>query len=350
MKQLTVKDFGTLKNGEKAHLYIMENDNGVSAAVTDYGAALVNLKTFDKDGNMLDVVLGFDDVAGYENGTECFGASVGRNANRIGGAEFELNGVTYKLAENDNGNNLHSGPDTYFKRMWKVTDSGDDHVTFVLHSPDKDQGYPGNLDMHVTYILDEDNGITVHYEAVPDQDTIINMTNHSYFNLNGEGSGTALNHILTMDSDFFTPADGEAIPTGEIRPVDGTPMDFRSGRMLGADIDSDFEALKLGGGYDHNWLLKTEGKFIKTAELAADKSGIIMDMYTDRPGVQLYTANFLEGSIGKGGARYNSRDAVCLETHFYPDAVHHENFPGPVCKAGEKYETRTMYRFRTDRS
>lgn len=346
MKQLTEKDFGTLKSGEKAHLYIMENNNGISAAVTDYGATLVNLMIPDKNGSMLDVVLGFDDVSGYEDGTECFGASVGRSANRIGGAEFELNGVIYKLSKNEKGNSLHSGPDMYFKRMWKVTDRGNDHVTFVLHSPDGDQGYPGNLDMHVTYTLDEENGITVHYEAVPDRDTIINMTNHSYFNLNGQGSGTALGHTLTMDSDFFTPADGAAIPTGEIRPVDGTPMDFRNGRVLGADIDSDYEPLKLGIGYDHNWLLKTEGRFIKVAELAADKSGIIMDTYTDRPGVQMYTANFLEGSRGKGGAVYNSRDAVCLETHFYPDAIHHDNFPGPVCRAGEKYDTRTMYRFR----
>ena len=222
-------------------------------------------------------------------------------------------------------------------------------MTFVLHSPDGDQGYPGNVDMQVTYTLDEENGITVHYEAVPDQDTIINMTNHSYFNLNGQGSGTALGHTLTMDSDFFTPADDEAIPTGEIRPVDGTPMDFRSGRVLGAEIDSDYEPLRLGEGYDHNWLLKTEGKFVKVAELAADQSGIVMDTYTDRPGVQMYTANFLGGSRGKGGACYNSRDAVCLETHFYPDAIHHDNFPGPVCKAGEKYDTRTMYRFRTGR-
>lgn len=349
MKQLTVKDFGTLKNGEKATLYIMENDNGTSAAVTDYGATLVNLVTMDKENRPVDVVLGFDDVTGYENGTECFGASVGRSANRIGGAQFEINGVTYHLEKNEKENSLHSGPDMYFKRIWKVTDSGNDHVTFVLHSPDKDQGYPGSLDMKVTYTLDEENGITVHYEAVPDQDTVINMTNHSYFNLNGQGSGTVLGHTLKVDSDFFTPTDAESIPTGEICSVDGTPMDFREGRVLGEDIDCDYEPLRLGNGYDHNWVLKTEGRFIKTAELAADISGIVMEMYTDRPGVQIYTANFLDGSTGKGGACYNSRDAVCLETHFYPDAVHHDNFPGPICRAGEKYDTRTMYRLRTDR-
>lgn len=348
MKPLQVQDFGRLKDGRKAHLYVMENNNGVLAAVTDYGAAMVYLKVPGRDGQKVDVVLGFDDAAGYENGTECFGASVGRSANRIGGAQFELNGVTYKLAENENGNNLHSGPDNYFKRMWKVQESGENHVTFVLHSPDKDQGYPGNIDMHVTYTLDEENGITVHYEAVPDQDTIINMTNHSYFNLNGQGSGTAMGHMLTLDSDFFTPADEESIPTGEILPVEGTPMDFRKGRILGADIDSDYEPLRLGSGYDHNWILKTDGKFIKTAELRGDRSGILMEMYTDRPGVQVYTANFLAGSTGKGGAVYNSRDAVCLETHFYPDAIHHDNFPGPVCRAGEKYDTRTMYRFSTE--
>ena len=229
--------------------------------------------------------------------------------------------------------------------MWEVTDSGDDHVTFCLHSPDGDQGYPGALDMHVTYSLDEDNSLAIHYESAPDKDTVINMTNHSYFNLNGHESGSALGHTVVLDADSFTPADEESIPTGEIRSVEGTPMDFRKGKTLGEEIDADYEPLHFGGGYDHNWVLKNGGRFDKVAEVTADRSGIRMEVYTDLPGVQMYTANFLDGVKGKNGAVYEKRSAVCLETQYYPDAVHHDNFPAPFCRAGEKYDTRTAYRF-----
>lgn len=345
MEKLTVKDFGTTEKGQKALLYTMKNDAGTSVSVSDYGAALVSLFVRGKDGNPVDVVLGYDDVTGYEKGGDSIGATVGRNANRIGGASIEINGVTYELDKNDNGNNLHSGYDYYNKRFWDVAENADDHVTFRLHSPDKDQGYPGALDMYVTYTLDEDSMLTIHYEAVPDKDTVINMTNHSYFNLNGHDSGTVLNHSVTLDAESFTPADRESIPTGEIRSVDGTPMDFRSGKTLGKEIDADYEPLRLGGGYDHNWVLKNEGRFDKVAEVMADRSGIRMEVYTDLPGVQMYTANFLNGEPGKEGALYGKRSAVCLETQYFPDAIHHDNFPGPVCRAGEKYDTRTAYRF-----
>ena len=345
MEKLTVKDFGTTEKGQKALLYTMKNDAGTSVSVSDYGAALVSLFVRGKDGNPVDVVLGYDNVTGYEKGGDSIGATVGRNANRIGGASIEINGVTYELDKNDNGNNLHSGYDYYNKRFWDVAENADDHVTFRLHSPDKDQGYPGALDMYVTYTLDEDSMLTIHYEAVPDKDTVINMTNHSYFNLNGHDSGTVLNHSVTLDAESFTPADRESIPTGEIRSVDGTPMDFRSGKTLGKEIDADYEPLRFGGGYDHNWVLKNEGRFDKVAEVMADRSGIRMEVYTDLPGVQMYTANFLNGEPGKEGALYGKRSAVCLETQYFPDAIHHDNFPGPVCRAGEKYDTRTAYRF-----
>ena len=345
MEKLTVKDFGTTEKGQKALLYTMKNDAGTSVSVSDYGAALVSLFVRGKDGNPVDVVLGYDDVTGYEKGGDSIGATVGRNANRIGGASIEINGVTYELDKNDNGNNLHSGYDYYNKRFWDVAENADDHVTFRLHSPDKDQGYPGALDMYVTYTLDEDSMLTIYYEAVPDKDTVINMTNHSYFNLNGHDSGTVLNHSVTLDAESFTPADRESIPTGEIRSVDGTPMDFRSGKTLGKEIDADYEPLRFGGGYDHNWVLKNEGRFDKVAEVTADRSGIRMEVYTDLPGVQMYTANFLNGEPGKEGALYGKRSAVCLETQYFPDAIHHDNFPGPVCRAGEKYDTRTAYRF-----
>lgn len=345
MDKLTVKQFGTTEDGRKAWLYTMKNDAGTTVSVTDYGAALVNVIVKGQDGIPLDVVLGYDDAAGYERGEASIGATVGRSANRIGGAQIEIGGRTYDLEKNDNGNNLHSGLDYYNKRFWEVAENGDDHVTFLLHSPDGDQGYPGALDMYVTYSLDEDNMLTIHYEAVPDQDTVINMTNHSYFNLNGHDSGSVLEHTVMLEADAFTPADAKSIPTGEIRPVEGTPMDFRTAKKLGAEIDADYEPLRFGAGYDHNWVLKNENGFDKVAEVTADRSGIRMEVWTDLPGVQMYTANFLDNEPGKDGAVYGSRSAVCLETQYYPDAIHHDNFPGPVCRRGEKYDTRTAYRF-----
>ncbi len=345
MDKLTVKQFGTTENGRKARLYTMKNDAGTTVSVTDYGAALVNVIVKGQDGIPLDVVLGYDDAAGYERGGASIGATVGRSANRIGGAQIKIGGKTYSLGKNDNGNNLHSGPDYYNKRLWEVAENGDDHVTFLLHSPDGDQGYPGALDMYVTYSLEEDNMLTIHYEAAPDQDTVINMTNHSYFNLNGHDSGSVLDHTVMLAADAFTPADEESIPTGEIRPVEGTPMDFRTAKKLGEEIGADYEPLRFGGGYDHNWVLKNENGFDKVAEVTADRSGIRMEVWTDLPGVQMYTANFLDNEPGKDGAVYESRSAVCLETQYYPDAIHHDNFPGPVCRRGEKYDTRTAYRF-----
>ena len=236
MEKLQIQKFGITKDGSKPYLYKMKNDAGMEVQVSDFGATLVNVTVLDQDKNPVEVVLGYEDAAGYENGTAAIGAIVGRNANRIGGACVTINGIDYKLAENDGKNNLHSGPDVYQKRMWRVVENGDDHVTFLLHSPDGDQGYPGALDMKVTYTLDEENGLTIHYEAVPDQDTVINMTNHSYFNLNGHKSGSVLHHRMQLLSDAFTPADAQSIPTGEVCSVDGTPMDFRSTKELGAEF------------------------------------------------------------------------------------------------------------------
>lgn len=346
MEKLQIQKFGITKDGSKPYLYKMKNDAGMEVQVSDFGATLVNVTVLDQDKNPVEVVLGYEDAAGYENGTAAIGAIVGRNANRIGGACVTINGIDYKLAENDGKNNLHSGPDVYQKRMWRVVENGDDHVTFLLHSPDGDQGYPGALVMKVTYSLDEENTLMIHYEAEPDQDTIINMTNHSYFNLNGHKSGDVLNHTLWLNADAFTPADAASIPTGEIRSVEGTPMDFRTDKTIGKDIEADYEPLVFGNGYDHNWVLKNEGEFDKVAEVAGDESGIHMSVLTDLPGVQIYTANFLDGEKGRDGAVYEMRDAICLETQYYPDAIHHENFPGPICKKGEKYDTRTAYRFR----
>ncbi len=347
MKPIKIDTFGAVKDGRKAKAYTLTNNAGMSAQFSDYGATLVRLLVPDKEGGLRDVVLGYSDAAGYEAGTESIGATVGRNANRIAGASFELNGVTYKLTANQFGNNLHSGNDFYNKRFWKVEEAADDHITFLLHSPDGDQGYPGTLDMKLTCALTEENEVRFTYDAVPDQDTIINMTNHSYFNLNGHDSGDILSHRVTVDADAFTMADEQSIPTGEIVDVTDTPMDFRKGRVIGEDIDAPYEALRLGKGYDHNWVLKNKGKFAKVAEAAGDASGIVMEVYTDLPGIQIYTGNFLNQEPGKDGAVYPHRAAVCFETQYFPDAIHHDNFPGPVCKAGQACHTVTAYRFRS---
>lgn len=347
MKAIKVKAFGRTKKGEPAQLYTLTNENGMSASITDYGAALVRLEVPDREGKLIDVVLGYDDVTGYEKGEASFGAVVGRSANRIGGASITIQGNTYELEKNDNGNNLHSGTNYYNKRFWRVGEKTDTKVEFILHSPDGDQGYPGTLDMHVTYELTEENELRLTYDALPDQDTIINMTNHSYFNLDGHNSGDVLQELVMLDSDYFTRADAESIPTGELVDVTGTPMDFRSLRTLGDAIGDDYEAIRFGNGYDHNWVLKNDGKFVKVAQAVSEKSGIVMEVRTDLPGIQMYTANFLEHEKGKDGAVYESRDAVCFETQYFPDAVHHENFVSPICKKDTPYHTVTSYKFET---
>lgn len=347
MKAVRVETFGSTSKKEEAVLYTLTNENGMSASITNYGAALVKLNVPDKEGKLRDVVLGYDNVTGYEKGGGSFGAPVGRNANRIGGAVITIQDKTYELEKNDNGNNLHSGTNYYNKRIWNVGEKTDSKIEFVLHSPDGDQGYPGTLDMHVTYELTEDNELRLIYDAVPDQDTIINMTNHSYFNLDGHDSGNVLKELVTLDADYFTRADAQSIPTGELVDVTGTPMDFRMPRALGEAIDADYEAVRLGKGYDHNWVLKNNGKFDKVAQAVSEKSGIVMEVWTDLPGMQMYTANFLDNEHGKNGAVYGIRNAVCFETQYFPDAVHHENFASPICKKGIPYHTVTSYKFET---
>ncbi len=344
MKQ---RAFGKNTKGETATLYTFENSSGMVMEVTDFGATLFALWLPDGKGGKLDVVLGYDDPIGYEgpSGT-FFGATVGRNANRIGKARFVINGKEYQIDKNDGGkNNLHSGFDFQSFRVWNVKSMGDNTITFALHSPDGDQGYPGALDIEVTYTLTEDNTIRIDYYGVPQEDTIVNYTNHSYFNLNGHASGSIAKHTAWVDADHYTPADAESIPTGEIAPVEGTPMDFRTRKEVGRDIDQDFEALNFGKGYDHNWCLNNGGKFAKVAELTGDLSGITMEVYTDLPGVQIYTGNFLAEEPGKGGVVYKHRQGICFETQYYPDALNHDNFPSTICKAGGVYQTTTVYKF-----
>ena len=343
---MKVTDFGATVKGDETKLYTLTNKNGMEIAVSDYGATLVQVIVPDKEGKPCDVVLGYDEAAGYEEGDLFFGAIVGRSANRIGGASFELNGVTYQLEKNDNGNNLHSGMDFYNQRMWKVKETADDYITFELDSPDGDQGYPGAVHIEVTYTLTEDNAVKIAYHAVPDADTLINMTNHSYFNMDGHASGDVLDQEVWIDADAFTRADAESIPTGEITPVEGTPMDFRKMKKIGQDIGVDFEQLKFVGGYDHNFVLdKADGTMQLAARARSEKSGICMDVYTDCVGIQLYAGNFIGKQTGKGGASYDSRHAFCLETQYFPNAVNEPNFKSPVLHVGETYHSQTKYCF-----
>lgn len=340
---MKVCEFGNTKAGVST-LYQMKNKNGCKLAVTDFGATLVRLIVPDKSGKAQDVVLGYDSAKIYEERSASFGATVGRVANRIGKAEFELNGKTYKLTANDNGNSLHGGCDFYNQRMWKVAEQTENSVTFFLESKDMDQGYPGNVKIYVTYELSEENEVKIHYHAESDADTLLNLTNHSYFNLSGHASGSVLDHEVEILADAFTRADAESIPTGEIIPVKGTPMDFLSYKTIGKEIEADYEALNFGLGYDHNWVINGEG-MRKAAAMRSKETGITMEVYTDLPGMQFYTGNFLVEEPGKEGAVYQKRAGACFETQYFPDAVHKENFEGPVVKAGEVYDTTTIYRF-----
>lgn len=340
------RSFGQNGKGEAATLYTFENAKGMVMEVTDFGATLYALRLPDGQGKLVDVVLGYDDPAGYEGpGGTFFGQTVGRNANRIAKAQFELNGKTYTLDANNGPNNLHSGLDFYSFRIWEVQEVKDNAITFGLHSPDGDQGYPGALDVKVTYSLTDDNAVKIDYEGIADADTVFNMTNHSYFNLNGHDSGSILDHTVWIDADYFTRADEESIPTGELVPVEGTPMDFRTPKTVGRDIDADYEALNFGNGYDHNWCLNNTGTFRKVASLAGDQTDFVLEVYTDLPGVQIYTANFVDNEPGKDGAVYQKRQGICFETQVYPDALNQPHFPSAVIKAGEKAETSTVYKF-----
>ena len=328
---IVISEFGKTKSGEETHLYTITNES-CSMAVTDFGAILVSVKVPDKDGNLDEVVLGYENALGYETDGSHLGAIVGRNANRIGGASLIINGKEYLLEANDNCNNLHSGLDYYDKRIWqtKPIDANSNEVCFVLKSPHMDQGYPGNLEVSVTYTLTDDNSVEITYDAISDADTIVNMTNHSYFNLAGDGKGTIENHKMWIDADEYTPFDEESIPTGEIANVEGTKFDFRTEHVIGED-------------YDHNWVLKNQGKLQLVATYLDGNSKRFMEVFTDLPGLQVYTANGLSQS-GRSG-EYKKHSAICFETQYFPDSVHHKNFPSPILKAGEKYHSVTKYRF-----
>lgn len=344
---ITRQDFGKTTDGQVIELFTLQNGKGMTAKVMTYGATLVALHAPDRHGASKDLVLGFDSLDPYLKGHPLFGSTVGRFANRIGGAQFTLNGKTYKLAANNGKNHIHGGPTGFDKRVWKgETFQAADRVGVKLSytSADGECGFPGNLKVTVTYTLTDANELRIDYTATPDQDTPVNLTNHSYFNLAGQDAGDVLAHELQVFADSYTPSDDGLIPTGEIAPVKGTPLDFTAPTPIGARI----KELPKTRGYDHNFVLKGDGK---TPALAArvyePKSGRVMEVLTTEPGVQLYTANHMRNQPGKGGAVYNQHQGFCLETQHYPDSINKPNFPSPVVRAGQTYQSATIFRFAT---
>ena len=336
------KDFGQLPDGRIASLYTISY-GGITAEISDFGATLVRLYVPDRTGDLADVVLGFDSPDDYKTSGTFFGAVVGRNANRVKNGAFVLGGTTYRLGGNENGNNLHSGPDYYKDRLWTLVRYDGTSIRLRLESPHGDQGFPGNATIYVTYSLHAGGELKISYEAVSDRDTVFNLTNHSYFNLAGHDKPErAMTQELTMPARFFNPDDGKSIPTGELRSVAGTPMDFRMPKAIGRDIGQDYDALELQGGYDHNFEVFTD----PCAILRDPVSGRTMAVSTDCPGVQFYCGNFLAGERGKDGACYPKRSGVCLETQYYPDALNHPEWPQPVTRAGETYRSTTRFIFK----
>ena len=330
---VTKREFGTMPDGQKVYCWTITAESGLQAEVLDYGVTIRTLIVPDRNGKPVDVVLGYDSLEEYRSHRGCLGATVGRFANRIGKATFTLNGIEYKLAANSGQNHIHGGVVGFDKKVWSSA-AGDNLVVFSLTSPDGEEGYPGTLRVQVTVSLTNDS-LQLHYRAVSDRDTVLNLTNHSYFNLNGEGQ--ILEHWVQVNADSFTVNDDACLPTGEVRPVEGTALDFRAGKPVGQDVDDGM----LDGGYDNNLILSGS----PGAVVRSEKSGIVMTMTTDQPGVQLYTANKLYERTGKGGAAYGARSGLCLETQHYPDAIHHPQWPTCILRAGEVFESTTCYGF-----
>ena len=330
--------------------HTLRNANGLRAEITNLGGRVVSLWVPDKHGQLRDVVLGFDTPEDYlpENHRSDFGAIIGRYANRLCNGQITIDGQTYQLPQNDGPHCLHGGPDGWQYRMFNVESASDNRLVLSLVSEDGDSGFPGNVCARVTYTLTDDNALDVEYKAVTDAPTVINMTNHSYFNLNGDASTDILNHLLTIDADRYTPIDETFIPTGELATVDGTPMDFRQPKAVGCDIATDFEQLRRGHGYDHNWVLNTKDDDTRPcARLESPETGIAMEVFTTEPGMQVYTGNFLDGTVvGKGGVKYQQRSAVCLETQKFPDSPNrHWPESDAFLRPGEVYRSRTSFRF-----
>lgn len=344
------KVFGKLPTREDVYVYILDNKSGLRAEILTYGGIIKNLWVKNKSSEEIDVVLGRDSLSEYLDNDGYLGAAVGRMANRIKDAHFFIDGQEYKIGANEGKNSLHGGFCGFDKKIWTAQEAGEENspsLILTAQSPDGEEGFPGKLDIKITYTLTSENALVIEYEAVSDKDTVVNLTNHSYFNLNGHASGDILGHTLWIDSDFYTPNTSECMPSGEILKTVDTPFDFREPKPIGKDIDSGCEQLEMFGGYDHNFVINGRG-MRKGACLSGDKSGIMMEMYTDKPGVQIYTANALdEERICKDGAVYKKHQAVCLETQIFPNSTSFSHFPSPILRKGEKYSYRTEYRFKT---
>jgi len=343
------KDFDSSIDGKKTDLYILKNKNGMTAAITNYGGRLVSLLVPVKNGKMADVVVGFSSVKDYINSTErYFGATIGRYGNRIAKGKFSLDGKQYALFTNNGPNTLHGGKKGFQAIVWDATHPNDSTLTLTYLSKDMEEGFPGNLNVKVTYSLTADNGFKCEYLATTDKKTIVNLTNHAFFNLNGEGSGTILNHVLQINADSYTPVDSTLIPIGKVKPVTGTPFDFRKPTTIGARINDNNEQLKNGKGYDHNFVLKDnkENGFIHAATVTGDKSGIVMDIFTQEPGLQFYSGNFMRGkNTFKSGVKDDFRTAFAMETQHFPDSPNQPKFPSTVLEPGKEYHTISIYKF-----
>lgn len=344
---LDPQNFVGEKNGKATALYTLKNAAGMEVCVTNFGGRIVSIMVPDKDGNMVDVVLGFDNIQDYFNKPSDFGASIGRYANRIAGGKYTLDGETVQLMQNDGTNCLHGGPTGWQYQVYDAEQVDDQTIKLTMVSPDGDNGFPGTVTAVVTYKLTDDNAIDISYSGTTDKPTVLSMTNHSYFNLSGNHAAEATDHVLYVASDVFTPADEILIPTGEFVAVEGTPMDFRTPKVLSQDIDADYEQIKLGNGFDHNWVLNTNGDINKICTtLSCPSTGIVLDVYTDQPGIQVYSGNFLTGEVaGKHGTLYPKRAAVCLETQLYPNSPNMPEWPSAFLRPGETYTHRCIYKF-----
>lgn len=349
---ITKSNYGVTPDGAQVDLYKLKNSNDMEVNIITYGGRITALKVPDKNGTSENVVLGFDTLDQYLKDNPFFGALVGRYGNRIAKAKFSLDGTEYKLASNNGENSLHGGIKGFDKVIWTVEDSGGGDkaiLKLTYTSKDMEEGFPGNLTVTVTYTLDNDNTLAVDYKATTDKKTVVNLTQHAYFNLSGDFSTTILDHELTMSADKLVPVDENLIPTGKLMDVAGTPFDFNSPKIIGKDIDADNDQIKKGGGYDHCWVLNDQEAGLRTvATLLDPKSGRIMEVATTEPGIQLYTGNFLDGTLPiPGGGAYTKRSGVCLETQHYPDSPNQPGFPSVVLNPGEQYETKTTFKFST---
>lgn len=342
-------------NGKPTALFTLENANGMEACITNFGGRIVSLMVPDRNGELRDVVLGFDSIAAYfpENNQTDFSAAIGRYANRINQGRFVIDGDTVQLPQNNFGHCLHGGPTGWQYQVYDAEQPNDSTVVLTLNSPDGDNNFPGNVTAKVTYTLTSDNSLDIAYEAVTDKPTVINMTNHAYFNLNGDPSQPITDNQLYVNSTTYTPVDSTFMTTGEILPVSGTPMDFTTLRVIGERInETDFEQIRNGNGYDHNWVLATDGDdSVVAAQLVSPSTGIVLDVLTDEPGIQVYSGNFLDGTVtGKNAKVYNQRAGICLETQHYPDSPNKPEWPSTVLRPGETYKSHTVFSFSTDKN